>query len=52
MTPPRSGVVLQGAYPPAEFEDMVARIDALIQAAVVDPQSLASEREAADFVVG
>ena len=29
MTLPRSGVVLQGAYPPAEFEDMVARIVAL-----------------------
>ena len=25
----RSGVVLQGAYPPAEFRSMVERIDAL-----------------------
>lgn len=29
MSEPRSGVVLQGAYPPVEFESMVARIDAL-----------------------
>jgi len=29
MNGPRSGVVLQGAYPPAEFEGMVERIDAL-----------------------
>ena len=29
MSEPRSGVVLQGAYPPAEFESMVARIDEL-----------------------
>ena len=29
MSRPRSGVVLQGAYPPAEFERMVERIDAL-----------------------
>ena len=29
MSRTRSGVVLQGAYPPAEFEEMVGRIDAL-----------------------
>jgi 5,10-methylenetetrahydromethanopterin reductase len=29
MTRPRSGVVLQGAYPPVEFEQMVSRIEAL-----------------------
>ena len=29
MSGPLSGVVLQGAYPPAEFEGMVERIDAL-----------------------
>ena len=29
MTRPRSGVVLQGAYPPVEFERMVSGIDAL-----------------------
>jgi 5,10-methylenetetrahydromethanopterin reductase len=29
MTAPRSGVVLQGAYPPAEFGGMVERIEAL-----------------------
>jgi 5,10-methylenetetrahydromethanopterin reductase len=29
MSGPVSGVVLQGAYPPAEFEGMVERIDAL-----------------------
>ena len=29
MTPPRSGVVLQGAYPPAEFSAMVERIEGL-----------------------
>ena len=29
MTQPRSGVVLQGAYEPALFGDMVAEIDAL-----------------------
>ena len=29
MNGPRSGVVLQGVYPPAEFETMVARIDEL-----------------------
>lgn len=29
MTPPRSGVVLQGAYPPTEFTAMVERIEGL-----------------------
>jgi len=29
MTPPGSGVVLQGAYPPAEFATMVERIEGL-----------------------
>lgn len=29
MTPPRAGVVLQGAYPPAEFASMVERIERL-----------------------